>query len=189
MKAKIRNLVASVKYGPHLSTEDEGDIKYLKGNHFDEDNQLNDFSDSYLFDDPKTKNFLLTEQNMILAAKGFRNFAWSYDKQYGKCVASSLFYVFQVDEKKVLSQFLALCMNAPRFQHQLKLIGLGSNIPAIPKNELLRLAIDLPSLEVQRKTIELHKLMLKQIALEKKIIEKRKKMNQGLIDLLTTTQP
>ena len=48
------------------------------------------------------------------------------------------------------------------------------------------MTIDLPPLAVQQKTIELHQLMLKQMELEKKIMEKRKKMNQGLIDLITT---
>ena len=185
-KKKIENVIGSIKYGPHLPTELGGTIKYLKGNHFDEDYQLSVFSESYLFPEEKLDKFFLTEQDVILAAKGFRNFAWSYDPQYGQCVASSLFYVLKVDTDQILSQYLALCMNAPKFQHQLKLIGLGSNIPSIPKKELLRLTIDLPPLAVQQKTIELHQLMLKQMELEKKIMEKRKKMNQGLIDLITT---
>ena len=188
MKTPLSNITLSTKYGPHLPTADTGPIKYLKATHFDEDNQLNAFTASYVSTEGKEDKFLLQESDIILAAKGFRHFAWTYDSSYGPCIASSLFYIMRIDTQKVLSKYLTLCINAPKFQHKLKMIGLGASVPVIPKKELLRLKVEIPPLEQQQKIIRITNLIDQQIELEKQILEKRKILKTGLIDFLTSKQ-
>ena len=181
---QIKDLVTYIKYGPHLKTEMEGSARYIKGNHFDEDYNLMKVEDSWV----KSENgkYLLQENDVLVAAKGFRNFAWKYSADAGPCVASSLFYVIRLDEIRIHPDYFVACMNSSRVQHRLKNIGLGATIPAIPKNELLRIDLNVPSMEDQSKAILFYKILNEEIGLYRKILAKKIEMKKGILNLLTT---
>ena len=183
---KLKDIITSIKYGPHYRTEKDGNAKYLKGNQFNEDYELTLFSNSYVNIGQGDSNHLLKENDLILAAKGFRNFAWKYSSDFGECVASSLFYVIKLNEAVIQPDYFTMAINSPRIQHKLKNVGLGATIPAIPKNELLRIKIAVPSIEEQMKAIEIYKSLNKQIQIEREILNKRLKIKNGLLNLLTS---
>lgn len=182
---RIKELITSIKYGPHFRTTKEGDVLYLKGNQFDDDYQLSSSSKSYLKVGENEQKHLLVKDDIILAAKGFRNFAWKYSSDFGECVASSLFYVIKLNEDIIQPDYFTMAINSPRIQHRLKNVGLGVTIPAIPKNELLRIKIAVPSIEEQKKAIEIYKSLNKQIQIEREILDKRIRIKKGLLNLLT----
>jgi len=181
---RLKDIVTSIKYGPHFKTRNEGSIKYLKGNHFNDDFDLTAFAESYA-DTASDTSHLLIENDVIIAAKGFRNFAWKYSHQAGECVASSLFYVIKLNEDIILPDYFTMAINSPRTQHRLKNVGLGATIPAIPKKELLRIKISVPTIEEQNKAIEIYKSLDKQIRIEREILDKRLRIKNGLLNLLT----
>lgn len=182
---QINNIIESIKYGPHIKTEMKGDVRYLKGNHFDIDSELTLFSDSYVEVDEADKKVMLEENDVILAAKGFRNFAWKYSSDFGACVASSLFYVIKLNQKIINADYFTMVINSPRVQHKLKNIGLGATIPSIPKNELLRIEIAVPTMDKQLKAVEIHNLVNKQIRIERDILKKRIEIKNELLNVLT----
>jgi len=185
---QIKEIVTSIKYGPHFRSRKEGNTLYLKGNQFDDDYQFSMSNDSHVDIDENDSKHLLEPNDVILAAKGFRNFAWRYSKEHGACVASSLFYVIKLDTNIVHPDYFTMAINSPRIQHRLKNIGLGVTIPAIPKNELLRIRLDIPSMSEQMKAVAIHTLISKQISLEREILNKRIQIKNGLLNLLTEKQ-
>ncbi len=182
---QAKDIITSIKYGPHFRTEKEGNVKYLKGNQFDEDFELTLFNDSYIQIDADDKNVLLEENDVILAAKGFRNFAWKYSAEVGACVASSLFYVIKLNQEVINADYFTMAINAPRIQHKLKNVGLGATIPAIPKHELLRIKIAVPPMAEQLKAVEIYTLLNQQIRIERAILNKRLLIKKELLNLLT----
>jgi len=182
---RITEIIKSIKYGPHFRTEQKGTTKYLKGNQFDEDYQWTLFNNSYVNIDNKELKHRLEENDVILAAKGFRNFAWKYTSEYGDCIASSLFYVIKLDMDVIDPDYFTMSINSPRIQHVLKNIGLGATIPAIPKNELLRIDIAVPAMKEQLKAVAIFELLNEQIRIERSILSKRINIKNGLLNLLT----
>jgi len=181
----ISYVIESIKYGPHLKNEDEGIVKYLKGSHFDDDYEFTQFNYSYgLTDDSKDK-YLLKEDDILLAAKGYRNFAWNYTTDVGPCIASSTFYVIKVKKLLVLPKYFTLLINSPKIQHKLRFLGLGPVTPSIPKNELLNIEIDLPTIVDQEKAIKIYSSIRSQIKIQRKILEQKITLKKGLLDLLT----
>jgi len=182
---RIKEIITSIKYGPHFRTTKEGDVLYLKGNQFDDDYQLSSSSKSYVKVGENEQKHLLVEDDIILAAKGFRNFAWKYSKKEGACIASSLFYVIKLKSEIIHPDYFVMTINSPRIQHALKTIGLGVTIPAIPRNELLRIKITVPPMADQLKAVEIHNLLNQQISLERKILKRRIDIKNGLLNVLT----
>lgn len=160
MAHKVSNLTASIKYGPHLKTAYSGHVRYLKGQHFNEDGALLDADDSYVPSPTtaKLKKNLLEGDQLLLAGKGNRHFAWAYRQEAGPCIASSLFYVLTVKTKLVDSRYLAIVLNTASRGRALMAIAKGATVPVIPKRELLNLTVPVPNLEEQRKIIHLKEL-------------------------------
>jgi len=185
---QIKNIITSIKYGPHFRTQKEGNARFLKGNQFDDDFQLSLSHQSYVTIEEDEERALLAENDVIIAAKGFRNFAWKYSAEYGPCVASSLFYVAKLRTDVISPDYFAMVINASRIQHTLKNVGLGATIRAVPKNELLRVKIAIPPMEQQLKAVAIHTLVNEQISIERKILNRRLKIKKGLLNLLTEKQ-
>jgi len=182
---KLKDIIESMQYGPHLKTAQEGPVKYLKGNHFDDDYDFSLFNDSYSKIEGKQEKYLLREGDILLAAKGYRNFAWKYQKHAGRCIASSTFFVIKVNTEMVLPDYFVLLINSPQVQHRQRFLGLGPVTPSIPKNELLNIDIFLPTLDEQENAVKIYSSIKKQIKLQRKILEEKIKLKNGLLNLLT----
>lgn len=170
MQQKISALTSSIKYGPHLRTIFDGRVRYLKGQHFDDDGTLLAANDSYA--DPKaaTDSLLLHDRQLILAGKGNRHFAWAYRPEAGPCIASSLFYVLTVRPELVLPAYLALVLNTASRGRALKAIAKGATVPVIPKRELLDLSVPVPNMERQRQLIHLKELQDRRSHISREIV-------------------
>lgn len=169
--------IADITFGLHvLRSEIErkpAEIKYLNGGHFDQNSQPSKFHHSYLAPNKRIKKYLLQHQDVLLAGKGYRNFAWTYHEDFGPSVPSSMFYVIRANSSIILPEYLTLILNTHKIQDKLRLTGLGVAIPSIPKTELKEIKIPIPSIERQKKLIEIAKLHQREINLTKQILQKK----------------
>ncbi|MDT0643724.1 restriction endonuclease subunit S [Zunongwangia sp. F363] len=182
---KIGDIV-QVQFGPHLKSNAQGAIKYLLAGHFDENLKLTNFQDSYVLPSPKINKFLLQSNDVILAGKGQRTFAWAYNEDMGPMVPSSLFYLLRALDDIILGEYLAAVLNSDKVQHKLNLIGAGATVTSIPKKELNELEINIPSIEEQRSFLKIYRLFEKDIELTDKLLQEKRNLKRGVVnDLLT----
>jgi restriction endonuclease S subunit len=186
LTCSIKDIAEKIKYGPHFPTLAEGEIRYLKGQHFSDDYLLDGEADSFVVSgDPKVIKSLLRTGDVILAGKGTRNYAWAYRTDAGPCVASSLFYVIRVDERRVVPAYFALYMNlAPRVR-AMQAISKGASVPVIPKNELMNLSIRLPPLAVQRQLVRIYELQQRRRDLLRQLITLQQGVDDAILQELT----
>jgi len=184
MKVLKTGEIVDVQFGPHLKTNTRGNIKYLLAGHFDEDLNLTNFKDSFVAPSAKTQRFELKPNDVILAGKGHRTFAWAYNESFGPMVPSSLFYLLRASNDRVLGEYLAAVLNSERMQHQLGLIGAGATVTSIPKKELSQLEIVIPSINDQRNFLKIYNLLEKDIELTKKLLQTKRDLKRGLVNEL-----
>lgn len=186
MNCSIRDIAEKIKYGPHFPTLTEGEIHYLKGQHFSDDYLLDEVKDSFVADDdPKVRKSLLRMGDVIVAGKGTRNYAWAYRTEAGPCVASSLFYVIRVDEQRVFPAYFALYMNLAPCVRAMQAISKGASVPVIPKNELLDLPIQLPPLAEQRQLVRIYELQQRRRYLLRHLITLQQGVDDAVLQELT----
>ncbi len=147
------------------------DVAFLQARHFDENGLLTATLLPELPLNDQTEKHLLQEGDLLFAAKGFKNFAVLYRKEFGPCVASSTFLVIKLTEKEVEPTYLAWFMNFPITQKLLKGNAIGTSLPSISKNVLQELEIDIPTLPIQHTIVKIHTLQQEAIAIQKRIIE------------------
>jgi restriction endonuclease S subunit len=186
MKHKLGD-IANIHFGPYLKGGDDGDVKYLLASHFDKSFRPTKFEHSFIELDKKTNEELLQPNDIILAGKGQRTFAWAYDKEMGPCVPSSLFFVLHTNPNEVDGKYLAHYLNTEKMQHQLKLIGGGLTVPSIPKKELQKLSIHIPSMDEQMRFVELAELLEEDVALTELLLSRKRAMRKSVLNRIIKT--
>lgn len=182
------NTISSLQFGPYAKGKAYGEAKYLLASHFDEQYQPTLFKESYVEINSKTERFLLQEGDIILSGKGLRLFAWAYREDFGRVVPSSLFYILKLKTDRILPAYLAHYLNSTRGQFELKQISAGGTLPSIPKKELKQIQIPIPALEEQQRVVQLAGILDKDIQLLEQLLDKKKTLKKGLLNLLLTNQ-
>ena len=179
--------LSRIDFGCYDSALSKGEILYLQLKNFDENNQFLANVDAFVEEDERYNKNLLLENDILLPSKGTRIFATLFRAQWGKAVASSIFYVLRVDTSIVLPAYLVAILNLPQYQQQLWQMGGGSNIFSLRKKELEDLQIPLPSFEVQQQIAAFNLLFQQKNILRQQIIKKERQLHQAIIQQLTNS--
>jgi len=182
----IRKLeeIADIQFGPYEKGLSKGSVKYLLSSHFNRNNKLTNFEDSFIELDDKIRKSVLKNNDVILAGKGQRIFAWAYQPSFGTIVPSSLFYIIRTDPNEILGEYLMLFLNTDKIQNKLKIIGAGTSIISIPKKELQQIEIVIPPIKKQKEIVELANLLDKDMELTSQLLNKKHELRKGLINKL-----
>ncbi|MFC4636440.1 restriction endonuclease subunit S [Dokdonia ponticola] len=187
MNRKLRD-IADIQFGSYDKPTSIGEVKYLHASHFDKLLNPTKFKESFIELDDKNEKFLLQENDVILAGKGHRTFAWAYDISFGKIIPSSLFFIIRINSQEILNTYLAQYLNSEKVQYNLKLIGAGATITSIPKKELEQITIAIPSLEEQQRIVNLIELMDKEVILIQELLKKQTALKKGVVNILINNQ-
>ncbi len=172
MKITLKD-IAQIHFGYYAQPATKGTIAYLQAKHFNDFGRLTTDHSTYLEEDEKTTKNLLQPGDILFAAKGFRFFATLYKSEFGKAVASSIFFIIKLDLKKVIPEYLVAVLNMPKNQLHFQQSGAGSSIPSIRKSELLDFAFNLIPIEQQQKIVTLQELYVKDIELSENLIKQK----------------
>ena len=113
-----------------------------------------------------------------------RNFAWTYTNAVGLAIASSIFFVIKPDRTKVVPEYITTLFNTSKYQSLFQTMGAGSSIPSIRKSELEAITIELPSLEMQQKIVQINQVHQDDLNMSNQIISEKKVLFQAVINKL-----
>lgn len=177
---KIKD-IGDFRYGYHTTKQSVGEIQYITAKHFDNDHQfLKEIDDSFINTPDKKviKKFLLKTNDVIITGKGYRIFAWSYDKSAGDCIPSTLFFKMSLDPKIIYSKFFEIQFNTFIIDEYLSHNIEGSTIPTIKSKDLLDTPIIIPSLMKQKEIIRIWEMMSEQLEINKSLTRKLRIRNE-----------
>ena len=184
MIAKLSD-IATIRFGYYDAPSEDGELYYLQAKHFDDAGEFTRFDDSFIPLDEKSQKHVLQPGDILLAGKGYRLFAWQYEGQPSPAVASTVFFVIDVEDKeKVLPTYLTTFLNLPQTQTYLRQLGAGTSIPSIRKNELADLSVPVPSLTMQHNVAQIQALHQRETALLSSLITQKQFLVENLIKRL-----
>lgn len=169
------NNIATIQTGVFAKTTPNPNALYLQQGDFDSCRELcNTIQPTIATDNPK---HLLTAGDLLLASKGNNNICVIVPEIEQKCVASPSFLVIRLrDKSAILPEYIAWYLNLPTIQTTLALQARGTSIMSISKATLGELDIHIPSIDRQRRYVELAKLQEREQELYKAIVERRKQV-------------
>ncbi len=172
--------------GIYSKTYSSGEIYYLQARDFDVFGTLKADLEPSLLVKGNTEKHYLDPGNVLIAAKGFDHFAAVFKGEYAPAVASSIFIVLRnIDQTKVLPDFLAWYINHPQTQKYLNGNAKGTSLPSINKKILSEMEIDLTPIEKQKTIMKVSQLKIKEKRLKNEIEALQETLfNQQLINAL-----
>ena len=184
-KVKIQD-ISIIQFGYYAQANAKGTIKYLQARNFNEFGQYVGIADTFLEENDKVGVNLLEDGDILFVSKGFRFFASLYKQEFGKAVASSIFFVIKPDKERIIPAYLVSVLNMPKSLLHFQQSGAGSSIPSIRKNELADFSFPLLPMEQQQQIVELQELYLKDVALTKNLLKQKQQLFQTTINTLIT---
>lgn len=181
MKELIRE-VSVLKSGVYATPSDDGRIIYVQARHFETSGEFNTRVKSYLDLDEKTSKELLSDDDILFAAKGSRNFAVVYNNSNGPAVASTSFIIIRINpeyRKLILPEYVSWFLNHSRTQNRLRAEAKGTFIPAITIKALGAIPIDIPDVERQQLILDIAELRKKEKQLLAEIDAERDQLIQA----------
>ena len=106
--------IATIQTGVYLKSTPSPDTCYLQVNDFDEEGNIRPTVRPTTSVSSKAARHLLTESDLLLAAKGGKNFCAIAPTQLGPCVASPSFLIIRIDDPaRILPEYLCGFLNLP----------------------------------------------------------------------------
>jgi restriction endonuclease S subunit len=107
---------------------------------------------------PSVHDHVLRYGDVVMVGRGVRNAAAAFIKSDLQAVAAAHLMVLATEGKTGLPEFLTWFLNLPRTQARLRSLQSGSSVPFVPLEALESIEVPVPSLELQRKVVEIQKL-------------------------------
>jgi restriction endonuclease S subunit len=175
MHLKIKD-IATIQSGVYLKESTTGEVVYLQVKNFTENGMLLSNLPSIMLND-KVKKYLLSESDLLFAAKGFINFCAMVKDEWGDSVASTSFLVLKIKDKiKTLPEYVCWFLNKSDVRAFFRSITAGSVLPSVTKAMMEDFEIDVPDVSLQRKIVAIAELQQLGLTLSNRIMELRNKL-------------
>jgi restriction endonuclease S subunit len=152
--------IGSVISGIYKKGSPTGDTYYLQAKHFDEHGKFRKdiiISPEVAMDD-RLERHILQDKDLLITAKGENNRVCLYQSRIGQSVASSTFFVIRLHEPNILPEFLQWYFNTSKMQGLFSSLSRGTHILSLSKKALLKVKIEIPTLEQQHEVLKLQSL-------------------------------
>lgn len=123
----------------------------------------------------------LQGNDILLVARGMKSGAFRstvFMSEESNVIASSSVHIIRIKSEDVLPEYISHYLNSKEGQDSLSQIVSGSYIGAIPRGELERIKIPIPTLQKQKAIVDLHQNMRSQ----QKILIRRNELKQNIIN-------
>jgi restriction endonuclease S subunit len=177
----IAEVIPGYAFRGSIEVSDSGDTRVLQARNIVLDENFVD-ADSLvaIAGGPPRGSTYLQKGDVLLVARGMGAGSFKssvYEADAINVIASSSVYILRVVSVSLLPDFLSSYLNSPSGQQALAGILTGSYIGALPKSELLKVKIPIPSLAKQKAMVDLHENILKQ----QSILDRKHKLKQKII--------
>lgn len=181
-QVKLRAIVAitsGYQFRGKVEPDDDGPIDLIQIKDISDRRQLI-VSDLTRVSIENADRYLVQPDDVLFLSRGHRMYGLVVPELRRDTVVSSYFFVMRPRSADVFPRYLAWVLGEPEFQHRLGTMIRGSHMPLISRSDFSDLSIPLPSLETQRKIVEINELMLREASLLDQLQARRAELVRGV---------
>jgi len=174
---EVSEIIAGFTFRGALKSDPDGGMRVLLAKNINEDGTISyDDLTKISLEAPRTNAFV-SKNDVVLSSRGvFRAGVFSEDTN--NTITASSVYILRISVKYILPKYLAIYLNSKIGQNRIKNITTGSTVKTILRGALENLEINIPSIDRQKKIIEImenwqtrEKMLVKKIEVSKNITE------------------
>jgi restriction endonuclease S subunit len=183
LRFSLKN-IASVCTGVYAQPEKMGEVRYVQAKHFNEAGQMITGIFGSIKRDTYTEKHLLQPGEILVAAKGPKNFAALYEEKNGPSIASTTFLIISIlpeYRSKLLPEFLTWYINQNTTQEWVKAQAKGTAISSVSKSALSEMEVPVPPIEMQEAILRITVLRDEELRIQTEIESLREQLIQRQI--------
>lgn len=184
---QVAEIQSGYQFRGKIEPEDNANVTVVQMKDIDRSLRLryNDLIPAYL---EKPEPYIINQGDVLFMPRGYHRYALCIERPVRNVVASSVFFILRPDEDVVIAEFLAWLLNQPGFQNHVDSLAQGTTTKLISKTDFSSLKIEVPSIQVQRKIVELQQQFKKEQQLIDQIQNKRSQLIQSISRRLASGQ-
>ena len=128
-----------------------------------------------------TGRSFLKKDDVLFKSKSNHPVSAVIPKELNNTIASHHFFILDILDNNINPYYLSWLLNQKPAQRYFREHGGRTVAFTINKKTLGELEINIPDMKMQEKIIRIHKLRLKELELEQKLIEKRKQVLDAIL--------
>ena len=181
-KKKKISEIAELEYGIGEAARDSGEFRYIRITDIAHDGFLKNTDKKYIAETEDSKKYQLKKGDVLVARTGATFGKTVYFDEEEKSVFAGFLIRFNFNKKKIDSKFFWCYAQSEEYWSQAKSLVTGGGQPQFNANAVGKIAIPLPSLEIQKQIVE--QIEEQRVAIEqaknlKKIFEQKIKEKIG----------
>lgn len=131
---------------------------------------------------PNWQKHVLHHGNVLFVGRGIRNDAATFAGETGDVIAAPHLFVLRARSERLASpDYLTWFLNLPETQERIRSFRSGSAVPFVPMEAFSRLAVPVPSIEIQKRVVGIQRLCQHEQQLLAQIRERRRTLMDGLM--------
>lgn len=124
-----------------------------------------------------TDRYLVNENDVLFLSRGHKNYAIPINIPLKNTIAASYFFILRIRQDKILPEYLAWYINqAPAQEYLHSVARRGTHMPLVPLSVFIDLTVDVPDIEIQKRIVEVSRLLEKENCLTMQLQEKRSQL-------------
>lgn len=179
----ISRVILGFTFRTTLREKEDGNISVILAKNITDEISINSEALINIELDKIRSNALAKNNDVVISSRG--NFK-SAVLRSGEMpvVASSSTYLLRLKTKDILSEYLSIYLNSRYGQSQIKAKTIGAVISSLSKRDLEEIEVIIPTIEKQKKIVEIYKnnLRLQKVLKQKQFLTD--KINKGIINQL-----
>lgn len=177
MKRKLTDIVniqLGYQFRKRIEPVESGTNQVIQIRDFDQELNLRKEALSWVQIDKLADPYLLNKGDILFLSRGHKNWAVPIVDDLRNTITVSHFFVLRIKKSDVMPEYLAWYINqAPAQEYLHSNARHGTHMPLIPLSAFKGLTVEVPEMEIQKKIVELSKLMDKEKLLLNELQEKR----------------
>lgn len=175
---EVVEIISGMAFNPK-SAEPDGNFPVINASNLKANSIIDDFSHIKVSTLPLRSPAVIKNNDVLMVSRTVPGnfFKASVIKIDRPAIATNSLYIFRPKIDELLSEYLNILINSSSFQKDVVNNSRGSSIFHISKKNLEEMKIPIPSLEEQKKLIELHK----NIKQQKELTESIQKIKEEIL--------
>lgn len=159
---------------------DIGEFQIIQSKDINKFTRKLESSSLYMTDIRNPEKYFVKKDDILIQVRGEQYPPTLVNEELRFTAVSSQYYIIRIVNDMILPEYLSLFLEQHSVQNYLRSHSSGTTIKMIHQDVLANLSLNIPPIEIQKKIIELSKLVKKEAELSYTLINKRSRMLDAL---------
>lgn len=182
----IAEVQIGYQFRGEVQPEEDGQYRYVQSKDIDDLLHISEKDIVRVNAADADERFKIETSDVLFASRGRHNYAVPITHPMPDTLASNVFYIVRRFNPHIMPRYLAWYLNQEPAQSYFRTVSRGSNTLMVPKSELKKLELPVPSLETQHKIIQFQMLADKERELLASIKSQQSRVMKALALKLKT---